>query len=147
MAPFSKIGPDATVGALNNNIMIKSDTMSEYQQERITQENEWNRFLNFIQQEANILKKRLRHIISNQIDSSGLTDAENLLARLIRMDEMLNRMRNYIFEFRRQFSKETDEIETEKRISQLKEGMISLENSFILLRNDFNLFAAKRRAA
>ena len=121
--------------------------MNEYQLERQEQENEWNRFLNFIQQEANILKKRLRHIISKQIDSSGLTDAENLLARLIRMDEMLNRMRNYNFDFRRQFSNDADEIETEKRISQLKEGIGSLEKSFILLRNDFDLFAAKRSAA
>src|SRR4030095_10124336 len=124
--------------------MTKSGTMSEFQQERQEQENEWNRFLNFIQQEANVLKKRLRHIISRQIDSSALTDAENLLARLIRLDEMLNRMRNYIFDFRRQFSTESDEIETENRISQLKEGMGTLENSFTLLRNDFDLFAAKR---
>jgi len=127
--------------------MTKSDTMNEYQLERQEQENEWNRFLNFIQQEANILKKRLRHIISKQIDSSGLTDAENLLARLIRMDEMLNRMRNYIFDFRRQFSNDVDEIETVKRTRQLKEGIGSLEKTFILLRNDFDLFAAKRSAA
>ena len=127
--------------------MTKSGTMSAFQHERQELENEWNRFLNFIQQEANILKKRLRHIISKQIDSSGLTDAENLLARLIRMDEMLNRMRNHIFDFRRQFAYDDEEFETEKRISQLKEGMGSLESNFTLLRNDFDRFASKRSAA
>ena len=125
-------------------MLLKSYIVNNFNRD---QEHEWNLYLNFIQQETNILKKRLRQIINHQIDSKGLTEAENLLARLIRLDEMLNRMRSYLFDFRRQFSDEPEVSKTEKRINQLKDGMGTLENNFKLLRNDFDLFAAQRAAA
>lgn len=108
------------------------------------------RTLNFVQEETNLLKTRLSELVREIDSDSHLAEAENLQTRLIRQDEFISLMRYYLSEFRNQFCC-TDSIysdsDSKKRLNQLRNGVISVENSFNRLKADLIRFAEEEKAA
>ncbi len=102
----------------------------------------WKRALGFLMEENVNLKYLLSEILKNNFDDQYLEEIELFQNRLIREDELINRLRNEVLQFDRLLVLEMFEDgrvvhEVERKLRSIRHNMKTAEIEFGSLKTDF----------